>query len=170
LPALQRIWARPTADINGIWGGYIGTGSKTIIPSEASAKVSFRLVPDQDSQSVYAAFQRFVADRLPPGAQVSFQAFGMSPGMEIATDTPWVKAARAALQQEYGRPAVMIGSGGSIPVVEQIKRTLNIDTLMMGFGLDDDQIHSPNEKFEMRCFHKGTRSHAILLGKLAENR
>ena len=170
LPALQRIWARPTADINGIWGGYIGTGSKTIIPSEASAKVSFRLVPDQDAQAVFAAFQRFVADRLPPGAQVSFQAFGMSPGMEIATDTPWVKAARAALQQEYGRPAVMIGSGGSIPVVEQIKRTLNIDTLMMGFGLDDDQIHSPNEKFEMRCFHKGTRSHAILLGKLAENR
>jgi acetylornithine deacetylase/succinyl-diaminopimelate desuccinylase-like protein len=87
--------------------------------------------------------------------------------MEIATDTPWVKAARAALQQEYGRPAVMIGSGGSIPVVEQIKRTLHIDSLMMGFGLDDDQIHSPNEKFEMLCFHKGTRSHAILLGKLA---
>ena len=147
-----------------------GVGSKTIIPSKASAKVSFRLVPDQDAQTVYAAFQRFVADRLPPGAEVSFEVFAMSPGMEIATGTPWVKAARAALQQEYGRPAVMIGSGGSIPVVEQIKRTLGIDTLMMGFGLDDDQIHSPNEKFEMRCFHKGTRSHAILLGKLAENR
>ena len=170
LPALERIWARPTADINGIWGGYTGTGSKTIIPSKASAKVSFRLVPDQDAQAVFASFQRFVAERLPPGAEVSFEAFGMSPGMEIATDTPWVKAARAALQQEYSRPAVMIGSGGSIPVVEQIKRTLGIDTLMMGFGLDDDQIHSPNEKFEMRCFHKGTRSHAILLGKLAQSR
>jgi acetylornithine deacetylase/succinyl-diaminopimelate desuccinylase-like protein len=167
VPALQRIWARPTADINGFWGGYTGAGSKTIIPSEASAKVSFRLVPDQDPQAVFESFKRFVADRLPPGAQVSYQAFGMAPGMEIATDTPWVKAARDALQQEYGRPAVMIGSGGSIPVVEQIKRTLNIDSLMMGFGLDDDQIHSPNEKFELLCFHKGTRSHAILLGKLA---
>ena len=169
LSGLQRIWGRPTADINGIWGGYTGSGSKTIIPAEASAKVSFRLVPDQDAQAIFEAFQRFVADRLPPGAQVSYQAFGMSPGMEIATDTPWVKAARAALEREYGRPAVMIGSGGSIPVVEQIKRTLDIDTLMMGFGLDDDQIHSPNEKFEMRCFHKGARSHAILLGKLAEH-
>ena len=167
VPALQRLWARPTADINGIHGGYTGTGSKTIIPSEASAKVSFRLVPDQDPRTIFEAFQRFVADRLPRGAKVSYQAFGMSPGIEMATGTPWVEEARAALQQEYGRPAVMMGSGGSIPVVDQIKRTLNIDSLLMGFGLEDDQIHSPNEKFEMRCFHRGTRSHALLLGKLA---
>ena len=169
ISGLQRIWARPTADINGIWGGYIGEGSKTIIPSEASAKVSFRLVPDQDPQAIFEAFKKFVADRLPPDAQVTYRAFGMTPGMEIEVNTPWVKAARAAMQREYGRPAVMIGSGGSIPVVEQIKRTLNIDTLMMGFGLDDDQVHSPNEKFEMRCFHKGTRSHALLLGELARS-
>jgi len=167
VPALERLWARPTADINGMWGGYTDVGSKTIIPSEASAKVSFRLVPDQDAHTIFEAFQRFVRDRLPAGATVSFKAFGMSPGMEIATDTPWVTAARAALQQEYGRPAVMIGSGGSIPVVEQIKRTLGLDTLMMGFGLDDDQIHSPNEKFEQRCFHQGTRSHVLLLGNLS---
>jgi acetylornithine deacetylase/succinyl-diaminopimelate desuccinylase-like protein len=167
LLALERIWARPTADINGMWGGYTGEGSKTIIPAEATAKVSFRLVPDQEPHAVFEAFKRFVADRLPPGAEALFTAFGMSPGMEIATDTPWVNAARAGLQEEYGRAAVMTGSGGSIPVVEQIKRTLGIDTLMMGFGLDDDQIHSPNEKFEVRCFHKGTRSHARLLGKLA---
>lgn len=151
------------------WGGYTGEGSKTIIPSEASAKVSFRLVPDQDPQAIFEAFKKFVADRLPPDAQVTYRAFGMTPGMEIEVNTPWVKAARAAMQREYGRPAVMIGSGGSIPVVEQIKRTLNIDTLMMGFGLDDDQVHSPNEKFEMRCFHKGTRSHALLLGELARS-
>ena len=167
LQPLERLWARPTADVNGMWGGYTGPGSKTIIPSEASAKVSFRLVPNQEPQAVFAAFQSFVADRLPPGAQVSYQAFGMSSGVEVETNTPWVQAARAALQQEYGRPAVMMGGGGSIPVVEQIKRTLGIDSLLMGFGLDDDQIHSPNEKFEMRCFHRGTRSHAILLGKLA---
>jgi acetylornithine deacetylase/succinyl-diaminopimelate desuccinylase-like protein len=167
VPALQRIWARPTADVNGMWGGYTGVGSKTIIPSEASAKVSFRLVPDQDPQAILKAFEHFVADRLPPGMLVSFNPFGMAPGMEIATDTPWVKAAAEALHEEYQRKAVMIGSGGSIPVVEQIKRVLGLDTLMMGFGLDDDQIHSPNEKFELRCFHKGTRSHAALLGKLA---
>jgi acetylornithine deacetylase/succinyl-diaminopimelate desuccinylase-like protein len=168
VPALQRIWARPTADVNGIWGGYTGEGSKTIIPSEASAKVSFRLVPNQDPHIIFEAFQRFVADRLPRGAQVSYQIFGMSPGIEIATDTPWMHAARAALQQEYGGSAVMMGSGGSIPVVEQIKRTLDIDSLLMGFGLGDDQVHGPNEKFEMRCFHRGTRSHALLLGELAK--
>ncbi len=167
MPALQRIWARPTADINGMWGGYTGPGSKTIIPSEASAKVSFRLVPDQDPHAVFEGFKRFVIERLPPGLHASFREFSTAPGIEIATDTPWVAAAHAALLQEFGRPPVMIGSGGSVPVVEQIKRTLGIDTLMMGFGLDDDQIHSPNEKFELRCFHKGTRSHARLLGKLA---
>jgi acetylornithine deacetylase/succinyl-diaminopimelate desuccinylase-like protein len=164
--ALQRIWARPTADINGIQGGYQGPGGKTIIPSMASAKVSFRLVPDQDPLAVFAAFEKFVDARLPSGATASIKKFGTSPGIEIATDTSWVQAARAALLAEYGRPAAMIGSGGSVPVVEQIKRTLGIDTLMIGFGLDDDQIHSPNEKFELRCFHKGTRSHARLLGAL----
>jgi acetylornithine deacetylase/succinyl-diaminopimelate desuccinylase-like protein len=125
-------------------------------------------VPNQDPHIIFEAFQRFVADRLPRGAQVSYQIFGMSPGIEIATDTPWMHAARAALQQEYGGSAVMMGSGGSIPVVEQIKRTLDIDSLLMGFGLGDDQVHGPNEKFEMRCFHRGTRSHALLLGELAK--
>jgi len=167
MPALQRIWARPTADINGMWGGYTGPGSKTIIPSSASAKVSFRLVPGQDPQNVFEGFQKFVRDRTPAGMDVSFQAFGMAVGIEIDTSTPWAAAARQALQEEYGRPAVMIGSGGTIPVVEQIKRVLGIDSLMMGFGLDDDQIHSPNEKYELTCFHKGTRSHVLLLGKLA---
>ena len=165
--ALQRIWARPTADVNGIQGGYQGPGSKTIIPSVASAKVSFRLVPDQDPRAVLAAFEAFAAVRAPAGAMVSVRRFGMTPGIEIDTHTRWAMAARAALQAEYGRPAAMIGSGGSVPVVEQIKRTLGIDTLMIGFGLDDDQIHSPNEKFELRCFHQGTRSHARLLGELA---
>lgn len=167
LPGLQRIWARPTADINGMWGGYSGPGSKTIIPSEAGAKVSFRLVPGQDPKAVFEGFQTFVRERLPQGMQVSFQAFGMALGFEIDTNTMWARAAKDALKQEYGRPAVMIGSGGTIPVVEQIKRVLGIDSLMMGFGLDDDQIHSPNEKYELKCFHKGTRSHALLLGKLA---
>ena len=164
---LERMWARPTADINGIWGGYTGAGSKTVIAAQASAKVSFRLVPGQDPAAVFEAFKRFVAERTPADARVTFELFGSAPGIEIATDSGWVSAARAALEDEYGRPAVLMGSGGSIPVVESMRRILGVDSLLMGFGLADDQVHSPNEKFEWRCFHHGLRSHARLLGKLA---
>ncbi len=166
-PALERLWARPTADINGIWGGYAGPGSKTVIAAEAGAKVSFRLVPGQDPAAVVESFQRFVAERLPPDARAEYELFGLAPGVEVPADSRWVQAARQALADEYGRPAVLIGSGGSIPVVESMRRLLGIDAVLMGFGLDDDQVHSPNEKFELRCFHKGMRSHARLLGKLA---
>jgi acetylornithine deacetylase/succinyl-diaminopimelate desuccinylase-like protein len=167
LSALERLWARPTADINGIWGGYTGAGSKTVIPSEASAKVTFRLVPGQDSGAVFAQFQRFVAERLPEGATVEYQGGGASPGIEVSTDSPWVRAAQTALAEEYGKPAVLVGSGGSIPVVTSLRNVLGIDSLLMGFGLEDDQVHSPNEKFEERCFHQGIRSHARLLAKFA---
>ena len=165
--ALERLWARPTADINGIWGGYTGPGSKTVIASEASAKVSFRLVADQDPNEVFAQFERFVTERLPQGATVSFQTHSSSRGIEVNTDQPWVRAALDVLGAEYGRPAVLVGSGGSVPVVNSLHRVLGIDTLLLGFGLDDDQVHSPNEKFEQRCFHKGMRSHARLLAKFA---
>ena len=165
--ALERLWARPTADINGIWGGYTGAGSKTVIASEASAKVSFRLVPNQDPDQVFEQFQRFVQDRLPPDATVTFQRFSSAPGIEVNTDSPWVRAAQAALAEEYGKPAVLMGSGGSIPVVTSLRNVLGIDSLLMGFGLDDDQVHSPNEKFEQVCFHHGIRSHARLLAKFA---
>ncbi len=166
-PPLQRLWARPTADINGIWGGYTGPGSKTVIAGEAFAKVSFRLVPGQDPGKVVDGFRRFLAERVPADAQVEVEASTGSPGIEIATDSPWVKAAQAALAEEFGRPAVLVGSGGSIPVVSSLTRVLGIDSLLMGFGLNDDQVHSPNEKFEQRCFHRGIRSHARLLAKFA---
>ncbi len=165
--ALERLWARPTADINGIWGGYTGPGAKTVIASEASAKVSFRLVGQQDPAAVYAGFQRFVNDRLPPGATVTFQKFSGSPAVEVADDSRWVQLAQAALAEEYGRPALLMGCGGSIPVVQSLRGILGIDSLLVGFGLDDDQIHSPNEKFEQVCFHHGIRSHVRLLAKLA---
>jgi acetylornithine deacetylase/succinyl-diaminopimelate desuccinylase-like protein len=165
--ALERLWARPTADVNGIWGGYTGIGSKTVIASEASAKVSFRLVPNQDPDEVMQQFRRFVADRLPPGATVEFEEFTRSPGIEVNLESPWVRAAQAVLTEEYGRPAVLMGSGGSIPVVTSLRTVLGIDSLLMGFGLDDDQVHSPNEKFEQRCFHHGIRSHARLLARFA---
>jgi acetylornithine deacetylase/succinyl-diaminopimelate desuccinylase-like protein len=165
--ALERLWARPTADINGIWGGYTGTGSKTVIASEASAKVSFRLVPDQDPDEVMAQFKRFVSDRLPPGATARFAEFSRSPGIEVNADSPHVRTAMAVLADEYGKPAVLMGSGGSIPVVTSLRTILGVDSLLMGFGLDDDQVHSPNEKFEEVCFHHGIRSHVRLLAKLA---
>jgi acetylornithine deacetylase/succinyl-diaminopimelate desuccinylase-like protein len=167
-PALQRLWARPTADINGIWGGYMGVGMKTVIASEAGAKVSFRLVPGQDPEAVAAGLRRFIADRAAPGAQVEVRMLSVAPAIEVADDSPFVRAATAALADEYGRPALMVGSGGSIPVVASLKRELGIDSLLFGFGLDDDQIHSPNEKFEQVCFHHGIRSHARLLARLSD--
>ena len=164
---LVRLWARPTADINGIWGGYTGAGAKTVIPAEARAKISFRLVRGQVPETVLEQFRRFVSDRLPDDATAEFEVFGLAQGIEVPTDSSHVAAATAALADEFGRPAVLIGSGGSIPVADSFKRILALDTLLMGFGLDDDQVHSPNEKFELSCLHHGARSHARLLAKLS---
>jgi acetylornithine deacetylase/succinyl-diaminopimelate desuccinylase-like protein len=166
-PALERMWARPTADINGIWGGYQGPGSKTVIAAEAGAKVSFRLVPGQDPAAVVDGFRQFVRERLPPDATAEVTVFSASPGVEVPVGSRFVSAARAALAAEYGRPAVMMGAGGSIPVVNSFKQVMGLDSLLIGFGLDDDQVHSPNEKFEWRCLRQGMRSHARLLGLLS---
>ena len=153
-------------------GAAPGAGSVTkpilLTPArEASAKVSFRLVSDQDPREVFAQFQSFVNDRLPAGATAHFDLHSGAPATEVNSDSPWVKAALDVLTEEYARQAILIGSGGSIPVVTSLKTVLGIDTLLMGFGLDDDQVHSPNEKFEQVCFHRGIRSHIRLLGKLA---
>ena len=165
-PALQRLWGRPTADINGIWGGYQGAGSKTVIAAEAGAKVSFRLVPGQDPARIADSLRAFIDARKPADAKVEVEVFSTAPGVAIPDESRWVQLARDALAAEYGRPAVLIGCGGSIPVVESMHRLLGLDSLLMGFGLDDDQVHSPNEKFELRCFHQGIRAHARLLGAL----
>ena len=164
---LERLWARPTVDLNGIWGGYMGEGSKTVIAAEAHAKLSCRLVPGQDPARIAEGLRRFVADRLPADARAEISIFASTPGIAVPADSPWVRAARAALAEEYGRPAVLIGSGGSIPVVESMRRLLGLDSLLVGFGLDDDQVHSPNEKFELRCLHRGARSHARMLAAFA---
>ncbi|MDE2517448.1 MAG: M20/M25/M40 family metallo-hydrolase, partial [Rhodospirillales bacterium] len=164
---LVRMWARPTADINGIWGGYTGDGAKTVIAAEAHAKLSFRLVSEQDPAKVVTQLRQFLADRAPPGCTVEVQVFSEARPVEVPEDSPYVRAAEAVLTEEYQRKAVRIGSGGSIPVVESLKTILGLDSLMIGFGLDDDQIHSPNEKFEQACFHHGIRSHARLLARLA---
>lgn len=165
-PALERLWARPTADINGIWGGYQGPGSKTVIAAEAGAKVSFRLVPGQVPEKIIAGFKAFMAARVPADAKLSFETFGTGSGLEVSTESPLVQAACAALAAEYGKAPVMMGAGGSIPVVENLIDELGVTPLLIGFGLSDDQVHSPDEKFEVRCFHQGSRSHARLLGAL----
>ena len=165
---LERLWGRPTADINGIWGGYTGAGAKTVIASDASAKISFRLVPDQDPDEVLEQFKRFVSERLPAGATVSYEASTRTPGIEVNLESPWLRAVQAVLTDEFNKPPILMGSGGSIPVVTSLRNVLGIDTLLMGFGLDDDQVHSPNEKFEQCCFHHGIRCHVRLLAKFAE--
>ena len=167
-PALAQLWARPTAEINGIFGGYQGDGTKTVIPAEATAKLTFRLVPGQDPDKILENFERFITDRLHPDAKAQFRRFGASPGFAISLDAPFMRAAQAALSAEFGKPAALIGCGASIPVVEAFKTHLGLDTLLAGFGLDDDAIHSPNEKFELACFHRGARAHARLLSAFAE--
>lgn len=165
--ALERLWARPTAEVNGIWGGYMGAGSKTVIPAEAHAKLSFRLVPGQNPENILQGLRDFVQAQLPEDLRADIQVFSQSPAMLLPEDSRFLEAAETALRDEYGRAPVRIGSGGSIPVVESLQRLLGIPSLMVGFGLEDDQIHGPNEKFELRCFHKGIRSHARLLAELA---
>lgn len=165
--ALERLWSRPTADINGIWGGYTGAGSKTVIASKASAKVSFRLVPGQDPQKVAQGFAEFMQARVPADARLQFEIFSGSPGLLIDTDNSFVRCAVAAMEREFGREVALIGCGGSIPIVESFRRVLGLDSILMGFSLQDDKAHSPNEKFEISCFRHGMRSHIRLLAGLA---
>ena len=164
---LEAIWARPTCDVNGIVGGYTGTGSKTVLPAQASAKFSFRLVHAQNPLKIAEAFRAFVRARLPADCTAEFLAHGASPAQQLPLSSPALSKARAALAEEWGKPAVLIGGGGSIPIVGTFKRDLGMDSLMIGFGLDDDRIHSPNEKYELSSFHKGARSWVRLLCGLA---
>ena len=164
---LERMWSRPTCDVNGLWGGYTGEGAKTIIPARVSAKISCRLVPDQDPQKVYDGLAAFLHERTPPDCRWEIQTHGLSPAVQVPTDSPFLAAALAGLESVYGRPAVLIGCGGSIPVAGSFQRLLGYDALLVGFGLDDDRIHSPNEKFELRCFEMGMRSQAVMLDKFA---
>jgi acetylornithine deacetylase/succinyl-diaminopimelate desuccinylase-like protein len=165
---LEQIWARPTCEINGIYGGYTGVGFKTVIPAQASAKVSFRLVSKQDSAAVSTAFREFVRARLPQGATVSFREHGGSGAIELEADSPALTLAAQGLQDEWERAPILMGSGGSIPIVGAFRSDLDMATLMIGFAQDDDRIHSPNEKYDLKAFHKGIRSWVRILGKLAE--
>lgn len=163
---LELVWARPTAEFNGITGGYTGKGFKTVIAAEASAKVSFRLVHKQNPDKIRAAFRKFVEERLPADCSVEFHPHGGSPAIQLSYESPFLTKAKDALSDEWPKPAVMIGSGGSIPVVGDFQTFLGMESLLVGFGLSDDRIHSPNEKYEMSSFHKGQRSWARILDAL----
>lgn len=164
---LEMIWSRPTCDVNGISGGYEGAGFKTVLPSKASAKISFRLVGQQDPAQVRDAFRAHVRARLPADCKVEFLGHSGSPANQVDVSDPAFEAARAALSAEWPEAAAYVGCGGSIPIAGYFQKILGMQPMLIGFGKDDDQIHSPNEKYDMESFHKGIRSWARILSALS---
>lgn len=164
---LEMTWSRPTCEVNGMGGGYQGEGFKTVIPSKASAKVSFRLVFDQDPHAIRRSFREFVHQRLPADCKVEFIDHGSGRAIRFPIDAPAFARTSKALTDEWGREAVFIGGGGSIPVTHELKTALGMDVVLAGFALDDDRIHSPNEKYELESFRRGMRSWARVLAELA---
>ena len=164
--ALEQNWARPTAEINGIWGGYTGKGFKTVLPAKAHAKVSFRLVGTQDPAKVRSAFRAHVNAMLPPDCTATFKEHGSGPATVLPSDSAEFALSAAALSDEWPNAAVFTGGGGSIPIVGHFKEILGMNSVMIGFALDDDAIHSPNEKYNLASFQKGIRSWVRVLSKL----
>ncbi|ADV83334.1 dipeptidase [Terriglobus saanensis] len=155
---LERTWARPTLEVHGMPGGFIGAGAKTVIPAKAVAKVSMRLVPDMMPQKSFERFRDYVLSLVPKGVSVEVRLIHSGDPIVISTDNPYVRAATDAMQSVFGKDTVFVRSGGSIPIVGDFERHLKIPTLMMGFGLPDDNLHAPNEKFHLQNFHDGIQS------------
>jgi acetylornithine deacetylase/succinyl-diaminopimelate desuccinylase-like protein len=164
--ALEQTVSRPTCEINGMIGGYTGEGFKTVIPAKASAKISFRLVSRMDPAKIRDAFRAHVRARVPADCSVTFKEHGASPAISVPTSGPHLSKARDALTAEWGKEAVLRGSGGSIPVAGDFKRILGLDTLLIGYALNDDRIHSPNEKYNLTSYRKGIRSWIRILAAL----
>jgi len=152
---LERIWARPTFEVHGIGGGFTGVGSKTVIPAKATAKVSIRLVPRQEPEKIIAAFRQFVKKHAPRGIKLDVRVLASSPGLVVNPDHPAIKIAASAFSDILQKPTVFIRSGGSIPIVGDFATHLGIPTILMGFGLPDDGLHSPNEKYSLDNYYKG---------------
>lgn len=164
---LERTWGRPCCDVNGIYGGYTGEGHKTVIASKATAKISCRLVPRQDPEKIIDGIRAFFREKLPSGCTFELTEFAGSPGFRVPESGPFLTAAKQGLEDVYKRPVAMVGGGGSIPVVGLLKEKAGLDSILVGFGLSDDRIHSPNEKFELKCFKNGILSHAAILARFS---
>ncbi|MEX2261177.1 MAG: dipeptidase [Bryobacteraceae bacterium] len=165
---LERIWARPSFEVHGIAGGFTGAGSKTVIPAKATAKVSFRLVPRHDPDEVVAAFRRFVEENTPAGIRIEVRVLSASPGLLVDPGHQAVRVAAKAFADVLGRPTVFIRSGGSIPIVGEFAAHLGIPTVLMGFGLPDDGLHSPNEKYSIGNYYKGIMTVAHFFEQYAQ--
>jgi acetylornithine deacetylase/succinyl-diaminopimelate desuccinylase-like protein len=152
---LERVWSRPTLEVHGIAGGFTAAGAKTVIPAKAVAKVSIRLVPRQDPDQVVAAFRQWVRDNTPKGIQTEVRLLSASPGLVVNPDHPAIQVAARAFGEVFGKPTVFIRSGGSIPIVGDFATHLGIPTILMGFGLPDDGLHSPNEKYKIDNYYLG---------------
>ena len=170
---LERRWARPTFDINGLTSGYQGEGAKTVLPATAAAKFSCRLVPRQDPQKIAAALREMLTGMCPSGISFQLDEMHHAPAYVVPLDSPYITAAAQAIEKGFGRSPVFIREGGSIPIVNTFADRLNVDTLLLGWGLDDDNTHSPNEKFSLADFHRGMTSSAHLwrtLGRIKVDR
>ncbi len=168
--SLEHRCARPTCDINGLWSGYQGEGAKTVLPAKAGAKFSFRLVPNQDPKKIAASLRTFLEERCPSGIKLELICFHGAPGVVVPLESPYVSAAVRAIERGFGRAPVFIREGGSIPVVSTFHQKLGVDTLLLGWGQNDDNTHSPNEKFSLGDYHRGIRASAHLWQELATSR
>jgi succinyl-diaminopimelate desuccinylase len=165
---LERRWARPTFDINGLWSGYQGEGAKTVLPCKAGAKFSFRLVPRQDPVKIGKALEHRLRELCPPGITMQLIDMNCAPGVVVPLDSPYVAAAERAIEGAFGCKPVFMREGGSIPVVGTFHELLGVDTLLLGWGLDDDNPHGPNEKFCLADFHRGIKASALLWEELGQ--
>jgi acetylornithine deacetylase/succinyl-diaminopimelate desuccinylase-like protein len=159
----ERTWARPTLEVHGIAGGFTGAGSKTVIPAKATAKVSMRMVPDQNPEKIVAAYKKFVKDNTPAGIETEVRILGASPAVSVNPNHPAIDIAARAFSDILGRETVFIRSGGSIPIVGDFAKHLGIPTILMGFGLPDDGLHSPNEKYKIANYYAGIMTVAHFL-------
>ena len=162
---LERVWSRPTLEVHGIAGGFTGAGAKTVIPATATAKVSMRMVPNQDPDKMFEAFSAWVAANTPAGIQTKVKKLSLGPAVVVNPDHPAIHLAAEAFQEVLGKPTVFIRSGGSVPIVGDFAHLLGIPTVMMGLGLPDDGLHSPNEKFKLDNFYLGIRTVAHFFEK-----